>query len=188
MVQTKVEELFFFQTGVPSLLCHGGRWSLVCLQIGGSHPGRTWCWSQLFKYFKFLSDARIIWITSRCQYLFLFHATPNPASQASSSKNTQKQWFLLLLGPCISDISLHPGRRRKRESAPQAFLRGGTGSYVLCPGFYWGVFLQVSPQILEYGTWPTNPKRQGEVPEGVAGQKARPCEICPVPSSYHLEL
>ena len=140
---------------MPSLL-HGGRLSLVCLQIGRCHPGRTWCWSQLFK---FSSDARI---TSRCQ--------------------------LLLLGRCISDISPHPGRRRKRESAPQAFLRGRTGSYVLCSGFYWGVFLQVSPQIRGYGTWPTNPKRQGEVPQGVPGQ-ARPCEICPVrPSSYHLEL
>ena len=166
----------------------GDRWC-ANQQIGRSHPGRTWCWSQLFKYFKFLSDARIICSTSRCQYFFLFHATPNPASQASSSKNAQKQWFLLLLGPCISDISPHLGRRRKRESAPQAFLRGRTGSYVLCSGFgNWGVFLQVSPQILGYGTWPTNPKRQGEVPQGVPGQ-GRPCEICPVrPSSCHLEL
>ena len=171
---------------MPSLLRHGGRWSLVCLQIGRSHAGRTLCWSQLFKYFKFLSDARIIWITSRCQYFFFFHATHNPSSQASSSMNAQKQWFLLLLGPCISDISLHLGRRRKRESAPQAFLRGRTGSYVLCSGFYWGV-LQVSPQILGYGTWPTNPKRQGEVPQGVPGQ-GRPCEICIVPNSYYLEL
>ena len=128
---------YSFSRLVPSLL-HGGRWSLVCLQIpepncnlewfafcphimpsrafqhctstwvlfakyfkhsmlphqqsvaktGRGHPGRTWCWSQLFK---FSSDARIIWITSRCQYLFLFHATPNPASQASSSKNAQEQ-------------------------------------------------------------------------------------------------
>ena len=122
------------QTGAL-LLRHGGRWSLVCLQIRRSHPGRTWCRSQLFKYFKFLSDARIIWITSRCQYYFLFHATLNPAIQASFSKNAQKQWFLLLLGPCISDILPHLGRRRKRESAPQAFLRGRTGSYVLCSGF-----------------------------------------------------
>ena len=72
---------------VPSLL-HGGRSSLVCLQIGRGHPGRTWCWSQLFN---FSSDAKIIWITSRCQYLFFFHATPNPASEASSSKNAQEQ-------------------------------------------------------------------------------------------------
>ena len=61
---------------VPSLI-HGGRWSLVCLQIGRGHPGQTWCWSQLFN---FSSDARIIWITSRCQYLFFVHATPNPSS------------------------------------------------------------------------------------------------------------
>ena len=77
---------YSFSRLVPSLL-HGGRWSLVCPEIGRGHPGRTWCWSQLFN----VSDARIIWITSRCQYLFFFHVMPNPASQASSSKNAQEQ-------------------------------------------------------------------------------------------------
>ena len=49
-------------------------------------------------------------------------------------------------------------KRRKRESAPQAFLRGRTGSYVLCSGFYWGVFLQVFPQILGMGLDPLIPR------------------------------
>ena len=68
---------YSFSRLVPSLIHHGGRWSLVCLQIGRGHPGRTWCWSQLFN---FSSDARIIWITSRCQYLVLLF-TPRPIRQ-----------------------------------------------------------------------------------------------------------
>ena len=131
MFQQEVEELFFLQTG--AFIAVGGDCWCACksgeatqdervaeansLSISSFYPTQESFGSQ--------ADASICF----------FHATPNPASQASSSKNAQKQWFLLLLGPCISDISPHPGRRRKRESAPQAFPRGRTGSYVLCSGF-----------------------------------------------------
>ena len=133
MFQQEVEELFFLQTG--AFIVVGGDCWCACksgeatqdervaeansLSISSFYPPQESFGSQ--------ADASI------CSSF-----TPRPIRQvkASSSKNTQKQWFVLLLGPCISDISLHPGRRQKRESAPQAFLRGRTGSYVLCSGFY----------------------------------------------------
>ena len=160
MFQQEVEELFFLQSD----------WCLhCCVMVGGDH---WWAFkSGEAKQDERGAEANSLSILSfyPTQESFGSQAdasicssfTPRPIRQVKLhlQRTAQKQWFLLLLGPCISDISLHLGRRRKRESAPQAFLRGRTASYVLCSGFgNWGVFLQVAPQILGYGTWPTNPK------------------------------
>ena len=114
MFQQEVEEVFFLQAD----------WCLhCCVMVGGDH----WC---AFKSGEATQDERCAEANSLSISSFYptqesfgsqadasifssFHATHNPSSQASSSMNAQKQWFLLLLGPCISDISLHLGQKTK---------------------------------------------------------------------------